>query len=172
MDATNVLVSRLYKKELMKYVYGLLVMVLFSVTSCNTDDDGEVPCRDSVVPSQRIFIALVDADGTDLVANETYSADDITITYRENTFTNVVVNDIPNGESFIVLSVFGEDGDNIYRIQLSDTEEDILKLNLSITTSEGPCPSSITALNSITYNDELQVSEDFFGDRKITVVKD
>lgn len=78
----------------------------------------------------------------------------------------------PDLDNLIAVSVFGDDGDNIFRIQLSDIEEDILVLNLSVTLSDGPCATRITTLNSITYNDVLQVPEDFFENCKITIVKD
>jgi|TARA_R110002051_G_scaffold3395_1_gene18367 hypothetical protein len=156
----------------MKYVYSLLVMVLFLVTSCSTDDGGEVQCREIPVPNKIIFIELVNADGINLIENETYIADDILIFIGDSTTTSVFFNDNPDLDNLIAVSVSGEDGDNIFRIQLSDIEEDILKLNLSVTRSEGPCPTRITTLNSITYNDVLQVPEDFFENCKITIVKD
>lgn len=156
----------------MKCFYVLAVMVLFSFTACSTDDDGEVQCRETPVQNRFVFIELVNADGINLLENNTYIADDITIDYGESTIVNVVNNDVPGFENLIALMIFGEDGDTIFRIKLSETVEDILKLNLTLTTSEGECPSLITTLNAITYNDVLQVPEDFFEDLKITVVKE
>lgn len=156
----------------MKYFYTLTVLVLFLFTSCATDDDGEIQCRDSPVTSGSLFIELVNVDGVNLLANDTYIADDITISYEENTISNVVFTDVPGFENLIVLNIFGQEGDNIFRIHLSDTEEDVLKLNLQVTTSDGPCPTRITTLNTVTYNDVLQVPVEFFDDYKITVVKE
>ncbi|MFT5892526.1 MAG: hypothetical protein ACI9Y7_002637 [Dokdonia sp.] len=156
----------------MKHIY---TFILFSVLlfSCNTDDsEPEIACSLELIAFSNLFIELVNAQGENLIENETFQADAITIDFNENTFTNVVFTDVPGIENFIALNIFGEDGDNTFEINLSDTESDMLVLNLTRGETGGPCSQFVFELNSVIYNDAPKELQDFGGDFLITVVKE
>ena len=153
----------------MKSIYTCLLLSFF-LFSCNSDDD--VNCTSEPAFSPSVFIELVNAEGENLIDNGTYVAEDITIDFNDSTFTNVVFTDVPGIANLIGLNVFGEDGDNILNINLSDTETDILVLNINREETGGPCSQSFFTLNSATYNGESRELQDFGGDFLITVVKE
>jgi len=116
-----------------------------------------------------LFIKLIDAEGNNLIKNETYIADDITVLFNESTYTNVVYNDVQGIENLIILNLIGIDGDNTVKINLSNDITDTLILNL--TAESEVCGWTFFTLNSATYNDEIKTIEDFNGNYLISVVK-
>ncbi len=152
----------------MKSIYTCLLLCAF-LFSCNSDD---TQCLTILPVSSNLFIELVNTEGENLIENGTFQADAITIDFNENTFTNVVFTNVAGLESFIGINIFGEDGDNTFTINLSDTETDVLVLNITREETGGPCSQSIFTLNSVTYNGESKELQDFGGDFLITVVKE
>ncbi len=153
----------------MKKIYTV-ILLSFILFSCQSDDD--VNCTSEPAFSPAVFIELVNAAGDNLIENGTYIADDITIGFNESTFVNGVFTDSPEVANFIGLNIFGEDGDNTFEINLSDTETDILVLNINREETGGPCSQSFFTLNSVTYNGESKELQDFRDDFLITVVKE
>lgn len=153
----------------MKYICTC-ILLSFILFSCQSDDD--INCTSEPAFSPAVFIELVNVQSENLIENGIYIADDITIGFNESTFTNVVFTDSPQIANFIGLNVFGEDGDNTLEINLSDTETDILVLNINREQTGGPCSQSFFTLNSVTYNSESKELQDFGGDFLITVVKE
>lgn len=115
---------------------------------------------------------MVNVAGENLIDNGTYIADNITIDFNESTFVNVFFTDSPEIANLIGLNVFGQDGDNTFEINLSDTETDILVLNTNREETGGPCSQSFFTLNSVSYNGESKELQDFGGNFLITVVKE
>ncbi|MEP0263046.1 hypothetical protein [Dokdonia sp.] len=157
----------------MKHLYTL---ALFSVLlfSCNSDDnDPEIACLTEPIFSN-LFIDVVNAQGENLIANQTYIADNITIDDVTNGYTSsgVVFMGVPGIENLIALGIYGQDGDNTFEINLSDIETDTLVLNLTRSETGGPCSQFVFTLNSAVYNDEPKDIQDFGGDFLITVVKE
>lgn len=156
----------------MKYLY---TFILFSVLlfSCNSDDnDPEVACSLELPAVSNLFIELVNAQGENLIENETYIPADITIETNGNTLTNVVFTNVEGLENFVAVGVFGDDGDNIYQINLSGTETDTLILNLTREEIGDPCPQIAFMLNTAVYNNESKEIQSFGGDFLITVIKE
>lgn len=151
----------------MKKALFIFVLLLL-INSCKNEDDG-IDCALFDPITKSLYINLVDSDDNNLIENETYNADDITILYNNNTFTNVFFNNIPGLENLIALNISGTQGDNTYEIQLS--ENLTYSLILDLTLESTVCDISFFTLNSVIYNDIIQTIEDFNGDYLITIVK-
>jgi hypothetical protein len=151
----------------MKYL-SIIICVL-CLTSCNNHDKEEIDCALFDPAISNLFIKLIDAEGNNLIENETYIADDITVLFNESTYTNVVYNDVQGIENLIILNLIGIDGDNTVKINLSNDITDTLILNL--TAESEVCGWTFFTLNSATYNDEIKTIEDFNGNYLITVLK-
>jgi hypothetical protein len=152
------------------YIYLLLCLLLFS---CNSDEsESEIICDFPGAITSNLFIELVNAQGENLIENGTYIPTDITIDFNGNTLTNVVFTKVEGLENFAYVGIFGEDGDNAFEINLSDTETDALVLNLTREEISGPCAQFVFRLNSAGYNDELKEIQSYGGDFLITVVKE
>lgn len=151
----------------MKYL-SIIICVL-CLTSCKNNDKEEIDCALFDPAISNLFIKLIDAEGNNLIENETYIADDITVLFNESTYTNVVYNDVQGIENLIVLNLIGINGDNTIKINLSNNITDTLILNL--TTESEVCGWTFFTLNSATYNDEIKTIEDFNGNYLITVLK-
>jgi hypothetical protein len=151
----------------MKYLY--VIVCFLCLTSCKNDDKEDIDCAlfDPAISS--LFIKLVDSDGNNLIENETYKADDITVLFNNYTTTNVVFKDIPELNNLIALNIHGENGNNTFKIKLSENEIDTLILNLKAESSI--CNWTFFKLNSATYNGIVQTLEDFNGDYLITIIK-
>ena len=151
----------------MKYL-SIIICVL-CLTSCKNHDKEEIDCALFDPAISNLFIKLIDAEGNNLIENETYIADDITVLFNESTYTNVVYNDVQGIENLIILNLIGIDGDNTVKINLSNDITDTLILNL--TAESEVCGWTFFTLNSATYNDEIKTIEDFNGNYLITVLK-
>ncbi|PQV49456.1 hypothetical protein CLV33_10387 [Jejuia pallidilutea] len=148
---------------------ALSLLILLSVFFCKNDDDNEIDCSLIDIGPPNIYIELVDANGNNLIENETYIADNITVTFKGYIIENVVFKNVPSVENFIALSVSGSKGDNTFNIHLSENETDILTLNLS--EREVICSVTFYTINETTYNGEIQTLKDFNGDYLITITK-
>lgn len=137
--------------------------------SCKNDDKEDIDCALFDPAISNLFIKLVDSNGNNLIENEIYKADDITILLNNYTATNVVFKNIPELNNLIALNIHGENGNNTFKIKLSENETDTLVLNLTLESTI--CGFSFFKLNSATYNDKAQTIEDFNGNYLITVIK-
>lgn len=149
--------------------FFLLLFCYISLFSCKNDDEPEIDCAlyDPFISS--LFIKLIDNEGQNLIENNTYIAEDITVSFNGYNYTNVVFNDVQGIENLINLNLIGVDGDNTVKINLSQEVTDSLILNL--TAESQICGWTFITLNSATYNGALQELEDFNGNYLITVVK-
>jgi hypothetical protein len=153
----------------------LLFVLLLLLCGCN-DDDKEDPCFlngvviDPIV--RNFFVELVNADGENLIENGTYKSDEIVLRHKESKITGSVFENVEGLENIITMNLFGDDGDNIFLIDLSASVTDTLVLNLTKTVSE--CGIADFSLNSASYNGMEKVLLPFNanGDsQKITVIK-
>jgi len=147
----------------------LLFIILCILASCSKDEKETIDCALFDPAISNLFIKLVDAEGNNLIENETYIADDITVLFNDYLYTNVVFNDVEGIENLITLNVIGNDGDNTIKIQLSSEETDTLILNL--TAESEICGWTFFSINSAIYNDIILTIEDFNGNYLITAVK-
>lgn len=147
----------------------LLFIILCIIASCSKDEKETIDCALFDPAISNLFIKLVDAEGNNLIENETYIADDITVLFNDYLYTNVVFNDVEGIENLITLNVIGNDGDNTIKIQLSSEETDTLILNL--TAESEICGWTFFSINSAIYNDIILTIEDFNGNYLITAVK-
>jgi len=147
----------------------LLFIILCIMASCSKDEKETIDCALFDPAISNLFIKLVDAEGNNLIENETYIADDITVLFNDYLYTNVVFNDVEGIENLITLNVIGKDGDNTIKIQLSSEETDTLILNL--TAESEICGWTFFSINSAIYNDIILTIEDFNGNYLITAVK-
>jgi hypothetical protein len=151
----------------MKFFF--LLFCSLSLFSCKNDVEPEIDCALFDPFISNLFIKLVDSEGQNLIENHAYIADDITVFFNGNTYTNVVLNDVPDIENLITVNLIGVDGDNTLINHLSEEVTDTLILNL--TAESQICGWTFFTLNSATYNGVLQEIEDFNGNHLITVVK-
>ena len=147
----------------------LLFIILCLMASCSKDEKETIDCALFDPAISNLFIKLVDEEGNNLIENETYIADDITVLFNDYLYTNVVFNDVEGIENLITLNVIGNDGDNTIKIQLSSGETDTLILNL--TAESEICGWTFFSINSAIYNDIILTIEDFNGNYLITAVK-
>jgi len=158
----------------MKSHCTIILLALF-IFSCSTDDnEAEIACSLLTPVSNNLYINLVNTQGENLIENDSYQADGISINNLSNgtTSTNLVLENVEGLENFITLGAIGQDGDNTFEINLSSTETDILILNLTVERIGGDCPQTIYKLNTAVYNGEAQQVQDYGGEPLITVVKD
>jgi len=148
----------------------LYIFLILGVFSCKNDDEIDCSYYTSIA-SKSIFIKLIDSNGNNLIENETYAANTINIVFGDYTFTDVVFEDVLGIENLIALNIFGNQGDNQFRINLSENETDLLILNIDKQETVNPCVGHIFTLNSATYNGVIQTLENFDGDYLITVIK-
>ncbi|GAA4280416.1 hypothetical protein [Gaetbulibacter aestuarii] len=149
--------------------YWLPALCLLLLCSCDKPKDPEVDCSLYDPFFSNLLIELVDDQGENLIENNTYPADEITINYKGNISTNVVFNDVPGLENLISMNLFGDAGENTFILNLSDTVSDTLVLNLSIDIPV--CNIPLYTLNTATYNGEVQSIITENGTYRITVVK-
>ncbi len=152
----------------MKHIYTCLLLS-FVLFSCNSDD---VDCISEPIFNGAIVIELVNVDGENLIENGTYNAEDITIAFNDSLLTGVVTTDFPEIANRIVLNIFGQDGDNTFDINLSDTETDELILNLTREATGGPCSQFALLLNAALYNSETIALQDSDVGYLMTIVKE
>ena len=160
----------------MKHIYTF-ILLSFVLFSCNSDDnDPEVAClRTSPITNGNLYIALVNAEGENLIANQTYIADDITIDDLNSgtTASGVVFTGVQGLENLIGMGIYGEEGNNTFEINLSDTETDTLILNLVREEFGDICPVSLLIPTAAIYNGEVvEIQEDTDIGYLITVVKE
>lgn len=146
----------------------IIFLCFLSIWSCKTDKD-DIDCSLYDFESRSLFIKLVDTEGNNLIENETYNADDIIILFNDYEIKNVVVKNVESINNLVVLNLIGTAGDNEFNIKLSNTEID--NLVLSLTAESAVCGYTFFKLNSVNYNGNNKIIEDFKGDYLITVIK-
>ncbi|NER14327.1 hypothetical protein GWK08_12815 [Leptobacterium flavescens] len=145
-----------------------LLLCLFLFISCDNSDD--LDCALISFAPQLFFIELVDDQGNNLIENGTYVREDIEVFFNDFNVGGATGPEDTSFENLIFLTLMGESGDNEFRIELSDTETDILNLNLTV--EPGICGVSIFTAVSATYNGEVQNIEEIVIElQKITVIK-
>lgn len=146
-----------------------LTLCLLCLLSCKNDDESGIDCAlfDPFIKS--LHIKLVDNNGNNLIENKTYIADNIKVRINGSEYTNVVFKDVEEIKNLITLNLLGTTGENIYAIELSNTEIDTLILNLTL--EQTICGFSFVTLNSASYNNVILSIEDFNGSYLLTLVK-
>ena len=127
------------------------IIIVFLFSNCSNDDDNGIDCSlfDPVI--QQLFIELVDENGDNLLENGTFNIEQIRIRFDNTEFQVVELGFIEN----VIPIQFVSQGENIYEIILSDTETDILLLDLSL--REEICGIEFFDLETVTYNGEEQM---------------
>jgi hypothetical protein len=142
-----------------------LIILLFS---CK-DDEGLGECALINCAAQTFALEYVDVEGNNLIANNYYPLENITIT-KDGEQLNFGQQ---QGNEVVYFFVAGTNGSNTYNIKLNDTETDELILDLSRIKSDLECCGPYFTVNSSTYNDEtIEIAEgqnSFI--EKITIVK-
>lgn len=137
----------------------------FLLISCN-----KVDCTTDDPIFRSLFIKLVDADGTNLIENDTFNSEMIIIRFSEALYTGVVFTDVQGIENLIIINLLGQEGTNSYEIQLSDSRTDILEVGLIEIGKDEPCPVSYFIPDNASYNGIDQTIEEFGDDFMITVI--
>ena len=142
------------------YLIGFLSIFLLRC------DNSRIDCATVSCIAQSLAIEFVDADGTNLIENGTYSIENIKVLKDENQ-----VNQNSSDKAiFILLS--GQRGNNTYQIDFGNSEVDILVLNLGQAGSDDDCCGPSFSINNATYNgEEIEVEIDEQLGQKITVLK-
>ncbi len=137
----------LQKRQSYKKVhFYLMICFVFLFTGCN--DNPKEDCAAVLCASQYLAIELVDIEGTNLIANGTYSLEDIKVLKD-----NVQVNEFPNPSgALIIIFISGTEGANTYQVSLGDTETNTLVLTLLQNNPGGECCSPLFTITDATYN--------------------
>lgn len=143
----------------------LLSFSCFLLISCN-----KVDCTTDDPIFRSLFIKLLDADGNNLIENDTFNSETITIRFSEAIYTGVVFTDVQGIENLIIINLLGQEGSNIYEIQLSESRTDILELAMLEIGKDEPCPASYFIPDGASYNRVDQTIEVFGDDFMITVI--
>ncbi len=148
----------------------LFVLTIILITSCNISDDNNpcgIPDGAIIDPiTQTIYIELVDVNGTNLIANNTYSGLDITvekngIIIRPVVFDENQIPGLPDSvKDIIVLELFGQEGENTWSINLNEEETDLLVLDIKHGIPD-ECGFFLFEVLSATYNGTEQNVEPF-----------
>ncbi|MBD0831128.1 hypothetical protein [Aestuariibaculum sediminum] len=142
-----------------------LLLVVFLSFSCTSSNDIPEYCAAVDYFTTSLYIKITDQDGTNLIENETYISNYINLEFRDLTIKNAVD---PN-KNLISFLIFGEEGNNTLKINLAETDSDILILNLSTSTNE--CNHTFYTLNKVTYQDISLSIEKLNNNYYITIVK-
>ncbi len=147
-----------------------LLLSLFILLSCNSDsDENGIDCSSITIVPPSILLKITNVTGDNLIENETYIANNITIEFNNEIYKNVVNQKVENFKNLINIPLYGSEIEREYKINLSETETDILSLKVSL--KEGACGITITTPNSGTYNGNSITFEDYNKNYLITVVK-
>lgn len=150
-------------------ISSLLISLFILLTSCSNSDKGEIDCSTIFIVPPSILLKITNANGTNLIENETYIGSEITIEINEEIHKNVVNQNIESLKNLIIIPLNSTETEREYKINLSEIETDTLNLNVSL--NEGACGILITKPNSAVYNGNTITIEDYNGDYLITVVK-
>ncbi len=134
--------------------------------TCDKEDE-VADCAAVSCLAQTVSIEFVDANGNNLIANETYSLSTLAITKGEN---EVNANQ-ESQETEVRFFLSGTEGENTYTIVLDDSETDVLTLDLNKISPGSECCSPIFEILSATYNgSNIEVITEY-DNSKIVVVK-
>jgi len=148
-----------------------LFLILVILNSC-TEEDNQIPLSLCDCATQRFSIEFIDAQGNNLIANETYSIDNI-VFLRGFDHVNFYFNEASGYLEFEGFNV----GENNYEIRLNDSETDTLFLDASLPTTMGEesCCSPFLNIDLARYNNILveidRGDENFAFDDKIVIIK-
>ncbi|XLS29059.1 hypothetical protein ACJD0Z_17905 [Flavobacteriaceae bacterium M23B6Z8] len=147
----------------------MCLILTITVFSCVNNDDPIVQCAaiDYAVPG--LLIEIVDANGNNLVKNGTYDKDEIAVIIDDTNISRILVNEEFDHIISILLSD-ALDGTEA-QVILSSSETDVLKVELTRTTTGEPCFFSIFNVDEVLYNGEITPVEDLPFNQKITVTK-
>ncbi len=107
----------------------LILFSLLFLASCNENTQEQDDCAIVSCAGQTLSIELVNAEGENLITNETYSLESIKVFNGEtqvNDFGNVT------DTSRITIAISGVTGTTAYQVILNDSETDTLMLNFKI----------------------------------------
>jgi len=161
----NLLVKNHLKSMRIKLLLFTLSIMFF--VSC--DENSHADCATVLCAAQSLSIELVDAEGTNLIANETYSLENIVVSKED-----IQVNESGNnmGQTIIIIIISGTEGDNVYQVVLNDSETDTLVLDLKKNSPGSECCSAPFTIKKATYNGaEVEIIRPESQMEKIVVVK-
>ncbi|WP_419213008.1 hypothetical protein ACNR9Q_02455 [Maribacter sp. X9] len=146
--------------------YFLASFSLIFLMTCEKEDEVE-DCAAVSCLAQTASIEYVNANGDNLIANKTYLLKDIRIVKEEN----LVNTNQETEETQVQFFISGSEGENTYSIELNDSENDILTLNLNMTSPRSECCNPIFEIINATYNgSSIEIITENNGP-KIVVVK-
>lgn len=133
----------------MRTDFILFLCLILTLHSCKEDEG--IDCSLIDCAFQTFYIELVDVEGNNLIANDTYDQGIIIVTKDGNQLnSNLSTSDVIN---FVVM---GEVGTNTYEIKLNDSETDMLTLNLSGDNIKNSCCGPYYEITAAIYNGEEQ----------------
>ena len=164
-------------------LYLLIVLCFWSCSNINDDFNSLEDCPVPAIELPQILIELVDENGTNLIANGTFLAEDIRLEYPGYAITDFLVGE-EGGEIEYLIRVFVNDlGPETVNIVLSDSISDTFAFTVIDLASDDPprrnqlgCPihQMDVVIEDATYNDIPQNIRDFnndFGDVIVTIVR-
>lgn len=160
----------LVKNHLKSMRIKLLLFTLSIMFLVSCDENSRADCATVLCAAQSLSIELVNAEGTNLIANETYSLENIVVSKED-----IQVNESGNnmGQTIIIIIIIsGTEGDNVYQVVLNDSETDTLVLDLQKNSPGSECCSPPFTIKKATYNGaELEIIRPESQMEKIVVVK-
>ncbi|GAA4305164.1 hypothetical protein [Aestuariibaculum suncheonense] len=150
-------------------ISSLLLCLFILLSGCSDKDKESIDCSVIYIGNPLLLLKITDTNGNNLIENETYTAENISINYNNNTINDVVIDDYPQLNAFINVPLFGTDIERTFKINLSETETDVLIVN--VTLEEGICKYIFTIPLSGTYNGNSITIENYNNNYLITVVK-
>ena len=150
-------------------ISSILLSLFILLSGCSDKDNESIDCSVIDIGNPLLLLKITDASGNNLIENETYNAENISIIYNDNTFNEVVIDNYASLNNFIHIPLFGTDIERTFKINLSETETDVLIVNVKL--EEGLCGYIFTIPLSGTYNGNSITIEDYNNNYLITVVK-
>ncbi len=147
-----------------KFVVFILSITFFG----GCENNSRVDCSTVLCAQQVLSIELLDTEGVNLIANETYSLENIKV-FKDSIQVSQLGNTMNDA---ILIAVFGEEGNNTYDIFLDASETDILELELSKNNPGSECCSPLFTIEKATYNGaDLEIIREPSDIEKIIVIK-
>ena len=127
-----------------------LGFILFLFAACNPSDKTDCDLVDCAF--QTFSIAFVDDEGTNLIANGTFSETDVSVSKNDNQLSFNV-----SQENQIFFEAAGEQGENTYIIRLSQSRTDEMVLDLNRKGSGNECCGPFFDVSSAAYTNSTDV---------------
>lgn len=146
--------------------YSLISIFIF--TGCTNDNGTLVQCAaiDYAVPG--LLIEIVDTNGNNLLDNETYNSNEISVVIDNDNISRIVKED---NRTYIIISLTDSIKNKELKVILSPSETDTMTVQLKNITTGAPCYFLFSEATGVIYNENSLPLEKSTFNQKITVVK-